>query len=128
VADPVAVLQKLWCALAPGGRIIVAVPNHEGLVARLFGAHWHGWDPPFHLIHFDAASLRGILESAGFRLDRVVTRGNPDDVTRSLRKLTGRPLDPIWLRAALLPATSLLGSLARGGELCAVAHRPLVGN
>lgn len=124
VADPVSVLRKLKRALVPGGRIVVAVPNRAGLVARLFGPHWHGWDPPFHLVHFDASSLRGVLEAAGFQVDRVLTRGNPDDVTRSLRKMLGRRVDAFWLRAALLPATLALGPLEQGGELCAVAHRP----
>jgi hypothetical protein len=75
-------------------------------------------------VHFDAASLRGVLEAANFRVDRVFTRGNPDDVTRSIRKLVGRRVDRFWVRAALLPVTSALGSLNHGGELCAVAHRP----
>ena len=125
--DPVAVLKKLWRALAPGGRIVVAVPNHHGLVARVFGANWHGWDPPFHLTHFDPASLRKALDSAGFRVDTVFTRGNPEDVTRSLAKLVGRRADALWMRAAFLPVWAL-GPLALGGEVCAVAHRPSLEN
>jgi len=125
--DPVAVLQKLWRALAPGGRIVVAVPNHLGLVARVFGSYWHGWDPPFHMTHFDPASLRKVLEGANFRVDTLFTRGNPDDVTRSLGKLVGRRVDALWARAAFLPVWAL-GPLALGGEICAVAHRPLLEN
>ena len=53
VRDPVAVLRKLKAALTPGGRIVVAVPNCRGAVARAFGRHWHGWDPPYHLIQYD---------------------------------------------------------------------------
>ena len=124
VADPVAVLRKLYRALAPGGRIVIAVPNRAGLAARIFGRHWHGWDPPFHLIHFDRESLAGVLEAAGLAVDRVLTRGNPDDVTRSVRKMLGRRIDAFWVRAALLPPTWALGPLDLGGELCAVAHRP----
>jgi len=121
-ADPVAVLKKLWRALEPGGRIVIAVPNHRSLVARLFGAHWHGWDPPFHLTHFDSTSLAAVLKTAGFRLESVSTRANPEDVTRSLGNLMGRPVDALWIRAAFLP-TLILGPLHEGGELCAVGQR-----
>jgi len=124
VPDPVAVLRKLWRALAPGGKIVIAVPNHCGLVARLFGAQWQGWDPPFHLTHFDSKSLRAVLEVAGFHVERVYTHGNPEDVTRSLSKALGRPVNMLWLRAALLPGAWALGRLTQGGELCAVARRP----
>lgn len=127
VPDPVAVLRKLWRALAPGGRIVIAVPNHRGLVARLFGAQWQGWDPPFHLTHFDSRSLRAVLEVAGFHVDRVYTHGNPEDFTRSLSKALGRSVNMLWLRAALLPGAWALGHLSQGGELCAVAHRKAVG-
>lgn len=128
VAQPVDVLRKLYRALSPGGRLVIAVPNRAGLVARLFGPYWHGWDPPFHLVHFDGAALRAVLEAAGFAVDRVLTRGNPDDVTRSMRKMLGRRIDPFWFRAALLPVTWALGPLELGGELCVVAHRPLAGD
>lgn len=127
LAEPVAVLKKLWRALVPGGRLVVAVPNHQGLVARLFGGHWHGWDPPFHLVHFDPSSLRGVMAAAGFRVDHLVTRGTPDDVTRSLTKMLGRRVDALPLRAALLPPTWALGRCSLGGEICAVGHRPASG-
>jgi len=120
--DPVAALKKLWRALEPGGRIVISVPNHQSLVARLFGAHWHGWDPPFHLTHFDPASLTAVLKTAGFRVESLSTRANPEDVTRSLGNLVGRPVDALWIRAAFLP-TLILGPLHEGGELCAVAYR-----
>ena len=126
-SDPVGVLKKLWRALEPGGRIVIAVPNHLSLVARVFGAHWHGWDPPFHLTHFEPSSLAKVLETAGFRFDSLFTRAIPEDVTRSLGNLIGRRMDALWIRAAFLP-TWILGPLREVGELCAVAYRPLPAN
>jgi SAM-dependent methyltransferase len=123
VRTPIEVLRRLRSALVPGGRIVIAVPNARGTCARLFAEHWHGWDPPFHLTHFDPQSLRAVLEKAGYEVTKVYTRGHPEDVTRSLAKLIGWPVTSLPLRAALLPPSWVLGKLALGGEICAVAHR-----
>jgi 2-polyprenyl-3-methyl-5-hydroxy-6-metoxy-1,4-benzoquinol methylase len=123
IAAPAAILRKLRAALAPGGRLVIAVPNHRGAVARVFGSAWHGWDPPYHLTHFDAHTLASMLEAAGFRVTSVVSRATPDDVTRSMAKALGRPVTALWLRVALLPGSLLLGNLALGGEICVVAER-----
>jgi len=123
-ADPLRALEKVRKALRPGGRVVIAVPNRSGAVARLFGSHWHGWDPPYHLTHFDPPALSDLLTRAGFTVTHLGTRGVPEDITRSLSKALDRPIRALWLRAGLLPASWLLGRLALGGELWAVAERP----
>jgi 2-polyprenyl-3-methyl-5-hydroxy-6-metoxy-1,4-benzoquinol methylase len=124
VGDPLAILRKLNAALVPGGRIVVAVPNCRGAVARVFGPYWHGWDPPYHLIQYDPRTLRCILSAGGFVVTQMQTRGLPEDVTRSLSKLLRRPVRSLWARLALLPGSMALGRLSLGGEVCAVAERP----
>jgi Methyltransferase domain len=57
--------------LAPGGTVIVAVPNADSLQARVFGARWLALDPPRHLVHITAAALRSRLEELGLRVERV---------------------------------------------------------
>lgn len=127
VREPLATLRKLRAALIPGGRIVIAVPNSGGVVARLFGPYWHGWDPPFHLTHFEPRTLAAIIIKAGFQLDCVRTRGLPEDVTRSLAKMTKRPARALWARAVLLPPSWLIGKVSLGGEICAVGQRPVSG-
>lgn len=68
--DPLAALKSLAKLLAPGGRLLVAVPNAEGLQARVFGAGWFHLDVPRHLYHFGAASLEHLLAAAGFDIAR----------------------------------------------------------
>jgi SAM-dependent methyltransferase len=57
--------------LAPGGVVIVAVPNSDSFQARAFGSHWLHLDPPRHLIHLSAAALRARLGQLGLRVERV---------------------------------------------------------
>ena len=53
--------------LAPGGRLIVAVPNFSGLGYREQGMHWVWAQPPLvHLLHFTATGLCALLKRHGF--------------------------------------------------------------
>jgi SAM-dependent methyltransferase len=68
--DPRATLKTLSGLLAPGGSLLIAVPDAEGLQARLFGAGWFHLDVPRHLYHFGATSLERLLDAAGFAIIR----------------------------------------------------------
>lgn len=69
--DPVAYLRDLHRRLAPGGALVIEVPNAGGFSARISGSRWLGWDVPHHLCHFDLDSLREILSKNGFRVDET---------------------------------------------------------
>ncbi len=64
--DPLAALRRARELLRDGGRVVVAIPNAEGLERRLFGAAWDGWDLPRHLHHVGPEALRGLLRRAGY--------------------------------------------------------------
>src|SRR5262249_49627926 len=58
---PVAAMRNMLRWLAPGGLIIVEVPNAGGLGARLFGGHWSGFDYPRHLVHFTPRTMTDLV-------------------------------------------------------------------
>ncbi|HCE68583.1 MAG TPA: hypothetical protein DER40_14055 [Geobacter sp.] len=64
--DPLRMLEKCRELLAPGGRLIIAVPNFSSLQAKVGGAGWFHLDMPFHLYHFSEQGLVGLLHKAGF--------------------------------------------------------------
>jgi SAM-dependent methyltransferase len=68
VPDPVAALGIVRDVLAPGGVIVLEVPNVESTAARMLGASWTHLDPEAHVSHFGPASLRSALERAGLRV------------------------------------------------------------
>jgi SAM-dependent methyltransferase len=68
VPDPVAVLRRMLSWLAPGGLLIVEVPNAGGLGAALFGRAWSGLELPRHLSHFSPETLTRAVEQAGGRV------------------------------------------------------------
>jgi 2-polyprenyl-3-methyl-5-hydroxy-6-metoxy-1,4-benzoquinol methylase len=64
-------LERTHDLMRPGGVFVAAVPNIEGLSARLTGERWWGLDVPRHLVHFTPRTLRNALEHAGFTVIRV---------------------------------------------------------
>jgi SAM-dependent methyltransferase len=71
VHRPMAVLDEAYKLLAPGGKIVVAVPNIDSLPFRWFGSAWSGLDLPRHLTHFAPWTLHMMLENVGFNVDPV---------------------------------------------------------
>jgi SAM-dependent methyltransferase len=66
--DPRGALEQIRDRLAPGGSILVAVPDAQGAQARLFRGLWRHLDVPRHLFHFGRASLGEMLSRAGFEV------------------------------------------------------------
>ncbi|HZP39704.1 MAG TPA: class I SAM-dependent methyltransferase [Methylomirabilota bacterium] len=68
VPDPVGAVRRMLGWLAPGGLLIVEVPNAGGLGARLFGRAWSGLELPRHLSHFTPETLAHAARAAGGRV------------------------------------------------------------
>ena len=64
------VCDQISAVLESGGLLVVEVPNVAGLRARFMRWKWPYW-LDHHLNYFDLHSLRGLLESRGFRLIQV---------------------------------------------------------
>lgn len=90
--------------LAPGGVLMVAVPNSASLQARVFGDRWFHLDLPRHLVHLRADSLTARLRDIGL----TVTR---ESHWRGGQALFG------WLHG-------LVGSLPGGHDLYDAIRRP----
>src|SRR5262245_19487975 len=71
VHEPVPVLREVRQLLAPGGKVVIAVPNIDSLPFRWFGRHWFGLELPRHLTHFTATSLLQMLQRCGFATEPI---------------------------------------------------------
>jgi hypothetical protein len=69
--DPRGAFDRLYELLHPGGWLFAAVPDAQGLQARVFGPRWFHLDVPRHLFHFGEKSLRELYERAGFSVRHV---------------------------------------------------------
>ncbi len=72
--DPVAGLSSLRPLLAPGGQIMIEVPNADSWGLRLWGTYWYFLDLPRHFSHFGRGDLTRLASVTGYRLIRCLTR------------------------------------------------------
>lgn len=78
--DPLAALERVRGWLAPGGLVLVGVPNAASAQARVAGPAWMHWDVPRHRLHLTPAGVDALLRRAGLapvRTEHMVWEHNP---------------------------------------------------
>jgi SAM-dependent methyltransferase len=96
VHRPREILREAYHLLAPGGKLLVAVPNIDSLPFRWFGRHWFALDLPRHLTHFTPWTLPLMLERAGFRPGPVHMVRHSEWMRSSARRAAGDRKSPYW--------------------------------
>ncbi len=64
--QPVPLLAELRSMLAPGGVLVVSVPNFASWQSEVFKGGWFHLDAPRHLLQFEPETLDACLGRAGF--------------------------------------------------------------
>ena len=65
------VMNQLKYLLAPGGVLIIAVPNFDAYEATVFNEYWAAYDVPRHLSHFTQKSINGLFGKYNFELQNI---------------------------------------------------------
>jgi SAM-dependent methyltransferase len=68
--DPRAMLDRCHALLKPGGVLVVNYPDIGSWIARALGRRWL-FLTSVHLYYFTRDTMRKMLESAGFRVERI---------------------------------------------------------
>ena len=100
IGEPVGLLAECRKRLAPGGRLIINVPNFSSWQSKWAGSRWLHLDVPRHLVHFTPETLGATLERAGLTLLQV-----------SFASLEHDPYG--WIESAVSRATGHANTLTR---------------
>ncbi|MGW1378749.1 methyltransferase domain-containing protein [Streptomyces sp. NPDC002446] len=106
--DPFAELDAAVKVLAPGGHLLIELPDPEARIGRLLGAHWLPWFQPQHQHLMPVRNLKQALTDRGFTVlaeqHGAAHQANADfigAVALTANRLTPDPNAP-W---ATVPAT-----------------------
>jgi SAM-dependent methyltransferase len=125
--DTAALLARISSHAAPGGTVVVEVPNVECSWIAVFGRFWDGWYLPYHRHHFSRRSLVQALERGGLEVLAVHGITAPT-MGRSLANLLGARNNLFWLLLGIALHPLQIAGEAFGGQrtaLRAVARKPV---
>jgi SAM-dependent methyltransferase len=87
VPQPRELVCEIARVLRPGGLIALSTGDVRSWLARLSGPRWHLYTLPEHLSFFSPATIRQLLNSAGFRAERVLHSGAAYSVEHLVHRL-----------------------------------------
>ncbi|TMQ68379.1 MAG: class I SAM-dependent methyltransferase [Candidatus Eisenbacteria bacterium] len=85
--DPVRCLEAVHRLLAPGGRIVLTVPNQGSVIRKLMGSRWYFYIPEEHLHYFNRSTIRRLLARTGFTTERCTRARKPLSYRYALTQL-----------------------------------------
>ena len=95
VPDPRATLAAARRLLAPGGTLLIAVPNAGSWEAGLFGSVWYPLDLPRHYWGFSPHTLTRLVETSGFDVQGVANFPflfTPQSLRYAAKAIQGQPI------------------------------------
>ena len=79
--DSLTTLRK-WCDR--NGWLVLSIPDAGSLEFTLFRDRWYALHLPCHLYHFSRNTLKKMLESTGWKVERTFWHRNPNNTLNSL--------------------------------------------
>lgn len=89
---PVQCLNRVYKFLKTSGQLIISVPDISGFEAKIYGKYAYMLHTPQHLSHFSSATIKAILNKAGFTVERIVHQSSAKDLIESARYLDNKML------------------------------------
>ena len=115
VPFPRRILSAAAEALRRRGVLGITAPNFASWSFRQFQGDWFGLALPRHLVHFTPSTIRGMVESAGFRVLLIEQVGRDGWIRKSARALAVNQEQAS--RLTLLRSKTLAAFVARWSEL-----------
>jgi SAM-dependent methyltransferase len=85
IPNPKEVLKKCHSWLKDEGKLIIIVPNRDGLWRKIFSKNWYGYDIPRHVYAYNPKSISVLLEEIGFEINNIRKYDVPYMIDGSLK-------------------------------------------
>lgn len=90
ILDPNESLQEIRRILKPSGKLLIGVPNIDGMTFRVFGPWWYYLCPPIHIFHYTPKTLSSLLEKNGFIPEKITYNSNYHGLLEGLQIFINR--------------------------------------
>ena len=121
VPEPVAFLKQCVARLESGGVVIASVPCYCGLLPKLFGHRWYGWQLNQHYFHYSKSGLRKVFELSGLTVLRAFT----NSMDHSIRPGNIHGIKQWILTVAAFVLARVGSLLGRGDQLMVIGRKTI---
>jgi len=101
ISHPNETLDEIFRILADDGKLMIGVPNRDGMNARLFGPYWYHLALPVHTFSYSAKTLSQLLQKHGFRVERTLFNTERTSLLLSLQMYLNRKQPTLGLQGAV---------------------------
>lgn len=106
--NPNEILMEIYRILRPDGKVLIGVPNIDGLNARIFKKYWWYLGAPVHPFNYSVRTLSYIVEKHHFVIDSVKFNSDYSGVLGSLQIFLNRNTDKISTEGRLFNNPALV--------------------
>jgi SAM-dependent methyltransferase len=90
VSCPGETLDEVYRILRPGGKVLIGVPNIDGLNAKIFRQYWWYLGAPVHPFGYSVRTLSKLLEKHRFHVQKVIYNSDFSGILGSLQIFLNR--------------------------------------
>lgn len=102
LTDPEAAMASMERWIKDGGTLFIAIPNIDGVVARLFGRNWYYIGPPLHVTNSTPKGMRSMLARYGFEVEKIEYNSDPLSIPMSVYFRFGGQADRVGPAAKII--------------------------
>lgn len=90
IANPNEVLDEIYRILKPDGKLMIGVPNIDGINVKLFRRYWWYLGAPVHTFNYSTRTLPMLLRKHNFVVERVIYNSDFSGILGSLQIFLNR--------------------------------------
>lgn len=122
--DPISTINNLKQLMNDNSYIFIRVPAFDSIWSKLLGKYWIWFQPENHYFHYTNKSLGYLLNSCGFKLEKITMRYANDRFTKQMNRILNSFFTYAFQRN--VPIRKRMGRIYQdltGVELFAVAKK-----
>jgi SAM-dependent methyltransferase len=76
IHNPNEIINEIHRILKPNGKLLIGIPNINGINAKIFKKYWYYLGAPVHTFNYNEKTITEILDKNGFKVEKINYNSN----------------------------------------------------